>query len=346
MPRTFKSNQVSQVYVVTNSTVPTALPSKATLDSFTVGSVAAVSSTLDDCLYFIHKGHGGLTRSDFIPVKNIEFITTGNEASGIVLHDATISINAAALESSNPIVGQPYTLRVELQGIGGSADDSRLIKFGTTMAVKGDDAPKLIARLLKSLQKNLANESAFVTVTSPTTTTIKIQEVVPEWIPNHTQQVTHPIKVYPSIVTTSGGEEVYWADVSYNNGASEFTGGYPETAAEVAGTGVPKVLGNKTVLADMERFYMGERADKYRMVGYPNFINTKYILDGTADGCTLDIHYSFKDSNETSYKSEKDIVFVGPRAAITALRTGLNTLIGSKVTVPTVPPTPTAGSIV
>lgn len=343
MPRTFKSNQVSQVYVVTNSTIPTALPSS---DSLTVGSIVPVSSTLDDCLYFIHKGHGGLTRSDFIPVKNIEFVTTGNEASGIVLHDAVIEINSAALESSKPIVGQPYTLRVELQGIGGSADDSRLIKFGTTMAIKGDDTPALITRLLKSLQKNLANESAFVTVSAESGNKIKIQEVVPEWIPNHTQQVTHPIKVYPSIITTSGGEEVYWADVTYDNGASKFTGGSPETAALAPGNGKAKVLGNKTVLADMERFYMGERADKYRMVGYPNFINTKYILDGTADGCTLDIHYSFKDSNETSYKSEKDIVFVGPRAAITALRTSLNALIGSKVTVPTVPPTPAPGSIV
>ena len=190
------------------------MPSKEALDLFTVGNVAVVPpTTIDDCLYFIHKGHGGLTRSDFIPVKNIEFVTTGNEASGIVLHDAVIEINSAALESSKPIVGQPYTLRVELQGIGGSADDSRLIKFGTTMAIKGDDTPALITRLLKSLQKNLANESAFVTVSAESGNKIKIQEVVPEWIPNHTQQVTHKIKVYPSIVTTSGGEEVYWQKV-------------------------------------------------------------------------------------------------------------------------------------
>ena len=334
MPRTFKSNQVSQVYVVkaVSTAVPTASPAE--------GLVVPKYSALDECLYFIHNGKGGYTRTDLIPVKNIEFIKTGNEASGMVLHDAVITVNANALEGGVPIVGQPYTIRVELQGIGGMADDSKLLKFGTTMAVKNDTTATLMTRLFKNLQKNLAKESAYVTVSMPSTTSIKIQEVLPEWIPNLKQQVTHAIKVYPSIITDSGDNEVYWADVVYDNGAKAFTGGSPETAAEAAGTGVPKMLGNKTVLADMERFYMGERADKYRMVGYPNYVPTQYLWDGSSNGCTLDIHYSFKDSNETSYKSEKDIVFIGSRSDIGSLITAINTVAGTIA--PTLQPTPAA----
>jgi hypothetical protein len=67
---------------------------------------------------------------------------------------------------------------------------------------------------------------------------------------------------------------------------------------------------NGEVIADMEYFYMGERADHYRNNDSRNALTTKYMVDPTASYYTLDIHYYFVDSNEGSQRSEKDIIVV------------------------------------
>lgn len=346
MPRTFLNNQVAQVYVLKTSPV-TALPTDAatgdkTVSSLAEGAVVALT-TLDD-LFFVHKGKGGVTRSDLIKKDSILKVTAGNEDSGMVLHKATVGFNAGALEGATPapVVGEAYTLRVEVPGVYGSADDSKLIVMATTMAVKGDTPAALMARLAANLQKNLKKHDALLTCEyTATQTYLTLQEAVPEWIPEIKQQVTHPIYVYPSIISDSNANELYWADVVYEN--EVFVGGATETAGNVgiseytgtaAPTFAPKVLGNATALADMEWYYMGERADKYRKVGYPKYVPTKYMLDGTTNGCTLCIHYAFTDSNEASYKSEKDIVFIGSRTNINTLVTAINNLTGKTYSTP------------
>ena len=55
---------------------------------------------------------------------------------------------------------------------------------------------------------------------------------------------------------------------------------------------------------------MGERADIYRGVGFPNNIPTKYMVDASKEYHVLDIHYAYVGSNESVQKSEKDITIV------------------------------------
>lgn len=69
-------------------------------------------------------------------------------------------------------------------------------------------------------------------------------------------------------------------------------------------------IGNGTTLADMEWFYMGERADQYRMAGWPNYIPTTYMVDPTQEYYVIEIHYGFTDTGVNSYRSEKDITIV------------------------------------
>ena len=76
---------------------------------------------------------------------------------------------------------------------------------------------------------------------------------------------------------------------------------------------------------------MGARGDHYRMMGYPNVIKTKYLVDPTAKYDTLNIHYAFTDSNEGIQKSEKDITIAcvndGSHTDMKALITAINKLL-------------------
>lgn len=66
-------------------------------------------------------------------------------------------------------------------------------------------------------------------------------------------------------------------------------------------------------IADLEYFCMGERGDVYRMVGFPNVIRTKYLVDPDLKYNTIDIHYAYVGPNEAVQKSEKDITIVVPK---------------------------------
>jgi hypothetical protein len=71
-----------------------------------------------------------------------------------------------------------------------------------------------------------------------------------------------------------------------------------------------KDLKNGKIIADMEYFYMKERADQYGMLNWPNYVKTEYLVDPSKDYDTLDIHYAYIGANEGVQKSERDITLV------------------------------------
>ena len=91
-------------------------------------------------------------------------------------------------------------------------------------------------------------------------------------------------------------------------------------------------------IADLEYFCMGARGDDYRLMGYPNYIPTKYLVDPDSKYDTLDIHYAFTDSNEGVQKSEKDITIVcvddGSHTDMKALITAINQLLPTDKQIP------------
>lgn len=70
---------------------------------------------------------------------------------------------------------------------------------------------------------------------------------------------------------------------------------------------------NGKIAADLEYFAMGERADQYRMSGWPNYIPTKYVVDESKVYDMICIHYAYAGSNEAVQKSEKDITILCER---------------------------------
>ena len=70
-------------------------------------------------------------------------------------------------------------------------------------------------------------------------------------------------------------------------------------------------------MADYEYFWHGERGDQYRMMGFPDYVPTTYLVDPSWQYGydIIAIHYSYIGSNESSQKSEKDISIIVPRAS-------------------------------
>lgn len=68
-------------------------------------------------------------------------------------------------------------------------------------------------------------------------------------------------------------------------------------------------------LADLEYFCMGERGDVYRGIGWPNNIETKYVIDPTNNYDIVDIHYFYQGEGINDDKSEKVMTLVCPSGA-------------------------------
>lgn len=76
---------------------------------------------------------------------------------------------------------------------------------------------------------------------------------------------------------------------------------------------------------------MGERGDQYRNIGWPNVIETTYLVDPADEYSVLDIHYAYVGSNEGVQKSERDITLVGSKADIKTIIGAINTAAGTSI---------------
>ena len=82
------------------------------------------------------------------------------------------------------------------------------------------------------------------------------------------------------------------------------------TATDITGASGTNYIPNGQLTADLEYFCMGERGDQYRMIGWPNYIPTKYLVDPSKEYDYLDVHYYFQGEGVRSDKSEKQITLV------------------------------------
>jgi hypothetical protein len=98
------------------------------------------------------------------------------------------------------------------------------------------------------------------------------------------------------------------------------------------------IVGNGKTVADMEFFYMGERGDTYRNVGYPYVLKTTYLADPTKEYCFIEITYFYQGVGTNNDRTEKQLTIAIPAvgddnaAKITltnSLISAINTAYGS-----------------
>lgn len=346
----FTANQVNQVYALkSNSTV---VPLDSTHDVTTsnnLGTIGIGATSDNKSIYFKYRGPGGVTRSDLIDKDKIErFVVTPASAMAQTLMSAKITLNAAALNGSTPIAGQDYMLRITFNGyIGISPEDSQYWKHGLVHTTAGMSTSAFYLQLASSIAKNMARETnnlikvfvnyadsdgnmngeTEITATSnvndsstfsKTYIGVIIKAVEPDWILGMKQQKQITFTVEPTTIINDNNDEVVWGDVVYSD-KKKLTGGATPSYSVVT-SGQPAAAGtviNSKLMADYEYFWHGERGDQYRMMGFPDYVPTTYLVDPSWQYGydIIAIHYSYIGSNESSQKSEKDISIIVPRAS-------------------------------
>ena len=255
-----------------------------------------------------YKGPGGITGVDKIQVKNIDSVSFTDEKAlskpyAPIQHKVTFNEEANGGEI---IEGQEYILRMLFMNYGGLGIEDQYSKFGVVFTFKGMNKSDFFKKLAISLAKNLGREinnlakvyvaaGAALTevkfgtkledLASVTADSLVLEETLQDW-----RVGTMPLAKIPFHISF---------------GASDKDGIDPEwgTVTKEVSKDIVDVSG--ILAADLEYFCMGERGDSYRMMGFPNIIPTKYLVDETKSYVMLDIAYHFVDAGIGSQKSQK-----------------------------------------
>ena len=310
---TFSTNQVRQLYVAEALKTPNVSATDA------VGSIAVKADTAKTHLYFEYMGAGGMTRSDLIDIKNILYAKATDAddlAHDLAKYKLTLD---ASVNGGAPVAGQDYILRIAFRNYIGLSEEDQYFKYGMVHAVAGMTASNFYKTLALSLVKNFSREEEGLlkfyletegtdagtvgTLTEVTKDTkestltgtytgIVIEEAPQKWILGVMEQTPVNFTLQPDTIIASGDERI-WGVVKQVASTSSIPNGHK--------------------IADLEYFCMGERGDVYRMVGFPNVIRTKYLVNSDNKYNVIDIHYAYVGPNESVQKSEKDITIVVPK---------------------------------
>lgn len=319
----FSTNQVRQLYVATELKEGAA----HVLATDQAGAIALKTDNAKSHMYFEYKGAGGLTRSDLISIENVLYAkATPASALSRKLKKVTVTLDQT-VNDGNPIAGQDYILRIVFRQYLGMSDEDQYQKYGMVHAYAGMTPSNFYKTLAISLAKNFSRELVPLvkfkvgnTEVTPNTKladiagnadSLVIEEVEQPWTLGTQEQVPVYFEVYPTTVTFNSDERI-WGETEKEDSNATVKDGH--------------------IIADLEYFCMGERADQYRNIGWPNSIPTKYLVDPTKEYHVLDLHYAYVGSNESVQKSEKDITIVSTdKAVINGLVDAINTATGMEV---------------
>lgn len=325
----YSTNQVRHLYVANKLATAKVTPADS------AGTIRPVSDTAKNHLYFEVKGATDLMRSDLIPIENIMYAkATKASALSRDLIGTLVTLDPN-INTGKPVAGQDYILNITIRQYIGMSDRNQTVKYGAVRAFKNMTASQFYVQMAKSLALNFSREvtpllrfyvttsSAVTEVTASTDVTkltgtytgISIREAEQEWVLGVKPQEPVYYTVTPATIVLDG-DELIWGKVT----ASSY--GKQDNGKEIA---------------DLEYFCMGDRGDLYRNIGWPQVMNTKYLVDPSVPYDVIDIHYFYVGNNENPQKSEKDITIVVPNAngnstitdsIITAINTATGLTIG------------------
>lgn len=327
----FSINQVRHLYVAKTLKSGTNL-----LATDAAGSILPKADTNKTMLWFQYMSPAGVVSSDKMDIANILYAkATSSDKLALPLVIKKITLDADV--SATPVKGQEYILKLAFRNYIGLGDEDTTVKLAMATAGANTTASALYKNLALSLVKNLAKETtplvnvyletsdSKVAVTATTKeadlsgeyTALLLEEAEQQWVLGKMPQAVIPFEVQMATIVIEG-EEYIWGKVEKQEA-------------------VTKVQNGKNI-ADLEYFCTGFRGDEYRGMGYPNNIETTYLVDPSKKYDTLDIHYAYVGSNESVQKSEKDITIVcendGSHTAMKALISAINTATGLNIANP------------
>lgn len=309
----FSVNQVRQLYVVN------ALQS--TKESLKTPGDAYVGSAAGNIFLQYIGALGDMMRSDTVKVSGIHYVKAASyEDLAYKIKGYKITLDPT-VNGGNPVAGQNYLLRLAFNEYVGLSPEDQYWKYGMCHATSGMTSLTLLKNLAVSLARNLKNTvnpiakvymystaNGMIEVTplvkvenldayDDLDTAIYVREVEQPWFRGTMPQGVIPFIPQTPAITVDGDKRLWGTVASYQFVDAEDK---------------PLILAEGQKIADLEWFAMGERGDQYRLVGWPNVIPTKYMVNPEKNYDVITIHYHFKGDNESVQMSEKDIQIACP----------------------------------
>lgn len=306
----FSVNQARQFYVNTGA---------LTKDQNTAGT-GEFREKNGNIYYVSYNVDGEAQRSDIIKKCNVDWVRISTPAAPKA-KTYTITVNSGILDSNSKVpAGYEFILKIVFTQFIGMSEADKLHKFASVYTTAPMTVADFISAMKESLEKNISKENKVwpILSVSSTSTSLTLTEVAQEWSRGKLSGEVLPFTVLPESITIDGVKQS-WATLDAN-GSVPFT-----EAAATDGFGNTLTNGRKT--ADLEHFCMGERGDVYRGAGWPNNIDTRYMVDPTQTYSYLDVQYHYKGDNEDIQHSAKTLTIVGTAANITTLKTKLARLL-------------------
>lgn len=237
-------------------------------------------------------------------------------------------LSAKQFVLGNVVPGQDYLFKIEFTYYKGFSAENTYAKYAAAYATSASTASTILAELAVNLTKSLSKEivppikvSLLPTAGSTagkveveatkkasdykgTYAAILVEEIEHPWHLGRMEASPILFNVVPSTIN--------------NNHVEEACGTVSDVDLGTAG-----IIGNGKKTADMEYFLHGERGDIYRGAGYPNDIETKYLVDPSKTYDYLDVHYFTDEANENVQKSEKTLTIVGETSKLATLKSAL-----------------------
>lgn len=302
----FNTNQVRQFYVASayNATVT---------EASNVGTIGlkTIDEGAEKEFYFLYKGADTVLKSDRVQLKNLNYAKF-IDASAMVMPLKSVKVALdTEVNEGKVIPGQDYVLRIAFKQFYGMGEEDQYFKDVAVHATSAmvSTPKKFYDALADALNLAFAREVGATKTSNPylaftsAATGLTITEKEQSWTRGIGALERVYFDVYPTTVYVDG-DDVIWGTVT------------DLTPAKEDATVGTDAIGNGKVIADMEWFYLGERGDQYRMMGYPNYIPTEYLVNPATQYDVLELHYGFTDTGVNSYRTEKDMTIVAPTGTV------------------------------
>ena len=326
---TFSNNGTSkQMFIATAQGAVSSASANGTIDA-----VAGEAGTF----HLQYKSPGGVLRSDIVKnsdIVSIKAIKYDAMARGLAKYEVALD---SAVNSGAPVAGQDYLLRFTFFEYGSISYEDQYIKYAAVRATTGMTAAKFYVELLKSAVLNFSRESvpllSFSLTDADGSPVITYNAFTKAWtgVANEAAAIAAaPTKLVieeieqPYVLGLKSSDPV---KVSILSDQILVSGDYVNwgVVTKVAST---TLVGNGKKVADLEYFYLGERGDQYRNVGFPFVLQSTYLANPALVYNVIEITYNFVGEGVDPQKSLKSITIACPaETAASAVQTLANAII-------------------
>lgn len=321
----FSKHQVRQLYVVTSKDTVANLEALAqnplypnvadagktalsVLDNYDHPSGGEAMAKAFSFLYANSRGE--LVSSDIIWRQSIRDIRVVPAAKMVEkLPTWEITLNTAAVPNFTIAANDydVYFIDFRFPAFQNATEEEEMTKTISFMWKSGNWADAAADAINKAFKEahNLYNK--LVVATAKNATTVEVYAPEGKWLRGiHSNKPNQVIIYNPEI-------EIF-SDPSFNTDpvSVKYRVKNCGTVQDITAT-TSHTVKNGKLMADIEWFFMGDRADIYRKTTWPDYIKTDYMVDPSKEYDTLEIMYYFQGDGVNDTKSEKHLTLVAEK---------------------------------